>query len=122
MNSRTLTNAVPHEFGRTLAALPDAHISPELPASRVMRRYIQLDRGDMLRILDGRGTQLTSASGVLWITEEGSADDNVLLPGTSHRIENAGMALVSAHRNARVVLGVSRRSIAAAPRRTCLNG
>jgi hypothetical protein len=67
---------------------------------------IHLERGDWLRIHDGRGTRLTPASGVLWITEEGSAVDAVLLPGEAHRLENPGIALVLAHRPARVVLEV----------------
>ena len=70
---------------------------------------IHLDQGDWLRIRDGRGTRLTPASGVLWITAAGSAVDTVLLPGEAHRLENPGIALVLAHRPARVVLEVPPR-------------
>ena len=76
------------------------------PVSPVTRAPIALDRGNVLRILDGRGTELTPASGVLWITEEGCANDTVLLPGDTHRIARTGLALALAHRPARVVLDV----------------
>jgi hypothetical protein len=50
--------------------------------------------------------RVTATSGVLWITEEGSVDDVVLLEGATHRIANAGLALVLAHRTARGSLEV----------------
>ena len=74
--------------------------------SVVTHKPIYLDRGDLLRIHDGRGTHLIPASGVLWVTEEESANEAVLLPGDSHRIGGAGMALALAHRSGCVVLEV----------------
>ena len=75
-------------------------------ASVVTHKPIYLDRGDLLRIHDGRGTHLIPASGVLWVTEEESANEGVLLPGDSHRIGSTGMALALAHRSGCVVLEV----------------
>ena len=69
-----------------------------------VQKTVALDRDDLLRIYDGEGLHLTSALGVLWITEEESANDTVLLPGDSHRLEKPGLALVQAHRGARVVI------------------
>ena len=79
---------------------------PASPEPGTLRKPVQLDRGSLLRIVDGQGTQLIPASGVLWITEEESANDTVLLPGESHRLEKKGIALVLAHRAARVLLRV----------------
>jgi hypothetical protein len=79
---------------------------PASPEPGTLRKPVQLDRGNVLRIVDGQGTQLIPASGVLWITEEESANDTVLLPGESHRLEKKGIALVLAHRAARVLLRV----------------
>jgi DUF2917 family protein len=69
-----------------------------------VQRTVALDRGNLLRIYDGEGMRLTPASGVLWITEEQSANDTVLLPGDTHQLEMPGLALVHAHRAARVVM------------------
>jgi len=75
-------------------------------SSVVTHKPIYLDRGDLLRIYDGRGTRLIPASGVLWVTEEESANEAVLMPGDSHRIGSTGMALALAHRTGCVVLEV----------------
>jgi Protein of unknown function (DUF2917) len=70
------------------------------------RKTLRLDTGSVIRIVDGGGMRLTATSGVVWITEEGRLDDFVLLPGDSHRIANAGLTLVLAHRAARVRMAV----------------
>ena len=69
-------------------------------------RPVALDRGDLLRIRNGRGTRVRATHGVLWITEEYSAEDHVLLPGDSLTLAQTGMAIVLAHRPARVVIEV----------------
>ena len=70
------------------------------------RKTLRLDTGSVLRIVDGRGLRVKVTSGIAWITEEGNLDDFVLLPGDSHRIANAGLTLVLAHRAARVTMAV----------------
>ena len=65
---------------------------------------IALDRGNVLRIHDGAGARIRAASGVLWITEENSPDDHVLLPDDAVVLAQTGLAIVLAHRPARVVL------------------
>jgi hypothetical protein len=67
---------------------------------------IALDRGNVLRIRNGAGTRIRAASGVLWITEENSPDDHVLLPGDTLVLAQPGCAIVLAHRPARVILEV----------------
>ena len=75
-----------------------------MSAKTSLQRTIGLDRDDLLRIYDGKGLRVTNASGVLWITEEQSANDTVLLPGETHELEAPGLALVQAHRPSCVVL------------------
>jgi len=67
---------------------------------------IALDRGNVLRIRNGAGTRIRASSGVLWITEENSPEDHVLLPDDALMLTQAGLAIVLAHRPARVVLEV----------------
>ena len=67
---------------------------------------VALDRGDVLRIKNGRGTRVHATDGVLWITEENSPDDHVLLPGGSRELALTGLAIVLAHRAGRVVVEV----------------
>jgi hypothetical protein len=80
------------------------HTSPDAAASRAVRKLAHLDRGDTLRVRDGAGVRVIALSGVVWITEEDSVRDVVLLAGESHRIEHDGMTLALAHRAARVVV------------------
>jgi hypothetical protein len=63
--------------------------------------------GDMvLRIRDGRGTRLCSAGGVVWVTQEGSANDTVLDVGAGMTVELDGTTLAGAHRGTPVVVEV----------------
>ena len=78
----------------------------ERALSRATRTTIALDRGDILRIRDGRGTRLVAESGVLWVSEARRIDDAVLVPGMTHRIENHGTAVVVTHRPGRLILDV----------------
>jgi hypothetical protein len=65
---------------------------------------VYLDRGNVLRIVDGPGLRVTPASGVLWVTEQNSANDQVLMPGRTFELERPGLALVLAHRPAQVMV------------------
>ena len=65
---------------------------------------VYLDRGNVLRIVDGPGVRVTPASGVLWVTEQNSANDQVLMPGRTFELERPGLALVLAHRPAQVMV------------------
>ena len=69
-------------------------------------KHIALDRGNVIRIRDGRGTRLRMVSGVLWVTEEHSRADHVLLPGDVLELCQRGSAIALAHRVSRVVLEV----------------
>ena len=94
---------VPREPASGAAVAMNGRVPPE-PGT--LRKPVHLERGNLLRIVDGQGTQLIPASGVVWITEEQSANDTVLLPGETHRLEKKGLALVLAHRATRLLLKV----------------
>lgn len=67
---------------------------------------VRLDGDAVLRIRDGRGTRLRSAGGVVWVTQEGSANDTVLDMGNGMTVEFDGTTLAGAHRGAPVVVEV----------------
>ena len=96
MNSMSSTVARPSTTASTAAPSPFPRVTRDRPAGTC--KSIVLDSGNVLRIRDGRGLRLTAASGVLWITEEASTSDTVLLPGETHRVTHAGLTLVLAHR------------------------
>src|SRR5206468_2072120 len=90
-------NARVPEFGSSSTAGATEGASPIV-------RPVALDRGDLLCIRNGRGTRVHAVSGVLWITEENSPEDHVLLPGDAIDLAQTGTAIVLAHRTARVVI------------------
>lgn len=70
------------------------------------RTSVRLDGETVLRIRDGRGTRLRCAGGIVWITQEGSANDTVLDIGTDMTVEFDGTTLAGAHRGTPVVVEV----------------
>jgi hypothetical protein len=112
MNSMTSTIAAPSATVPATAPLTMPHVPPDCATGTC--RSIALDTGNVLRIRDGRGLRVTPATGVLWITEENSTTDIVLLAGETHRIAHRGLALVLAHRSALALLEVP---VGAAPPR-----
>lgn len=72
----------------------------------VLWRLACLEPGDLLRIDDGAGTTVHARSGRLWITEEGSREDIVLVPGSTHCIARHGVTLVEPCHAARAVIEV----------------
>jgi hypothetical protein len=65
-----------------------------------------LPKGKMLRIADGGGALLQVWEGEVWLTQEGSTKDHVLIAGQSFRLDRAGLALVYPFR--RSVLSLAR--------------
>jgi hypothetical protein len=65
-------------------------------------RPVALDRGNILRIKNGRGTRVRAASGVL-DHRENSPEDHALLQGDAIDLTQKGTAIVFAHRPARRV-------------------
>jgi len=85
----------------TRSSVPAAH-----HASLAIRKRIALDRANVVRIRNGRGTRVRAVSGVLWVTEEYSLADHILLPGDAIELAQRGTAILLAHRPARIVLEV----------------
>jgi hypothetical protein len=56
---------------------------------------IEIARGDLARIHDGRGALLCVQYGGVWVTQSGSTDDILLDAGASFRIDRDGLTLVS---------------------------
>jgi Protein of unknown function (DUF2917) len=65
---------------------------------------ISLLRGNVVRILRGQGTRVMAARGALWVSEEGSPMDYVLMPGDAVTLQHGGKALVQAVSAARAFL------------------
>lgn len=59
-------------------------------------RIVELPRGEVHRIVDGRGTLIASLGGNVWITQDGDERDVVLEAGKTFRLDRQGLALVTA--------------------------
>jgi hypothetical protein len=55
-----------------------------------------LNRGQLRRLDDSRGTLVQCLSGTLWLTQEGDARDLILEAGDEFCIERDGLSVVSA--------------------------
>lgn len=62
----------------------------------VVEGGLQLRRGSLMRITNGRGLTLYVWRGAVWITQEGDLEDHFVGPGGWFRVANAGLTLVSA--------------------------
>lgn len=62
----------------------------------IERATMDLERMQMLRLRGARGVRLTCRKGSLWITQEGVARDDFLVPGRSQEIETDGMVVIEA--------------------------
>jgi uncharacterized protein (DUF3084 family) len=62
----------------------------------VVQRNLDLMRGNIVRIEDGRGMMVRVASGEVWITEEGDPRDRFISAGRHVRITSRGVTLISA--------------------------
>ena len=71
------------------------------PTSQV---EISLPRRHMLRLRDGVGVTLHVLAGTLWITQERDPEDVVLEPGQTFVLARQGQTVISALKNARVVI------------------
>jgi hypothetical protein len=65
---------------------------------------VGIPTGSLLRIDDGAGALLHVWEGELWLTQEGSRKDVMLLAGQSFRIERDGATIVHAFRPSKVSL------------------
>jgi hypothetical protein len=72
---------------------------------------IQLTAEDIFRLTgDARGTQISSAGGNLWITQQGDLEDYLLHPGENVKISRKGTVLIQGFPNARLRILPARKS------------
>ena len=57
---------------------------------------MDLERMQIIRLRRARGVQLSCGGGSLWVTQEGLARDDFLVPGISRVIETDGMVVIEA--------------------------
>jgi hypothetical protein len=67
-----------------------------------------LKRGQLQRVQDAQGSLVLCLSGSLWLTQEGHTRDIVLEAGDEARIDNGGLSILSALRDASFVLSHER--------------
>ncbi len=63
---------------------------------KVVQGRLDLARGTLLRIADGRGMLVRVVSGSMWITEEGDQRDRFVTAGGHFHIASSGLTLISA--------------------------
>jgi hypothetical protein len=62
----------------------------------VVQESLELVRGNLLRIDDGRGMLVRVIRGSVWVTEEGDSRDRWIVAGGRFRVASSGLTLVSA--------------------------
>jgi hypothetical protein len=65
---------------------------------------LELARGKLVRIEDGRGMLVRVASGGVWITEEGDQRDRFVSAGGQFRVATSGVTLISALQRSTIAL------------------
>ena len=65
-------------------------------SEELVQRSVQLRRGSLMRIAEGRGMLVRVRRGSVWITEEGDPRDHFVGAGEQFRITRRGTALISA--------------------------
>ena len=67
-------------------------------------KVLELSHGDLVELIDSRGTTLRVTQGTVWLTQEHDTQDVVLRTGDAWTIERQGLTLVEAQGNALVCL------------------
>lgn len=62
----------------------------------IERAAMDLERMQIVRLRGARGVRLSCGRGSLWVTQEGLARDDFLVPGLSQVIETDGMVVIEA--------------------------
>lgn len=57
---------------------------------------VRLQRGQILRVVNGAGASIEARTGTVWITEESQPRDVILEPGGRYRLRRSGVAIVNA--------------------------
>jgi len=62
----------------------------------IRKATMNLERMQIIRLRGARGVRLSCGLGSLWITQEGMARDDFLVPGVSMEIETDGTVVIEA--------------------------
>lgn len=57
---------------------------------------LRLNRGQVLRIVDGVGSTIHARGGTVWVTEEDRPSDVILEAGASYKLRQPGVAVIQA--------------------------
>jgi hypothetical protein len=68
-------------------------------------RLLKLLNGEMLELVDARGTTLQVTRGKLWVTQHHDRRDVVLSAGDTWTVENLGITVAEARGDVAVVVG-----------------
>jgi hypothetical protein len=63
--------------------------------NRPAREWMELDKPQLLRLIDPHGSAVIVRAGTAWITQEDSGDDIVVRAGESFVFDRKGLAIVS---------------------------
>lgn len=94
--------------------------SAERPLPR-KDQVFELERSQILRVRNGKGTTVRVVSGAVWVTQDGDARDVVLEAGKDFVLDRSGMAVLAplSEGRVRLVLGdaraAARRALAFLP-------
>lgn len=67
-----------------------------------IQQVVSMPKGSALRLKDAQGVALGIDGGLVWITEEGVAEDNFLSAGAEYAVVGGGVVIISAECDARV--------------------
>lgn len=62
----------------------------------IERATMDLEKMQIIRLRGARGVRLSCGRGSLWVTQEGVARDDFLVPGVSQEVETDGMVVIEA--------------------------
>ena len=82
---------------------------------------MELARGSVVRIEDGRGVLLRVSEGSVWLTQEGDPLDRYLPAGAAFRLDRDGLALAQATSRSTITLTAARQPARRLPLRARLN-
>jgi Protein of unknown function (DUF2917) len=69
-----------------------------------INRVLELPLGSAFKLRAAQGSALGVTAGLVWITEEGVAEDRFLNAGESYAVKGKGVVIVSAETDARLHL------------------